>query len=459
MIDWNTAPPSSITMTTTSSSVGETTNNTSQTASVSSSSSTISDDNLILRGYKGTLPVFLESEIKVDTLLGSGSFCMAWTIKKMELKEDEADDTNDQDRHHRHHHHHRRLPNPEGRRRLAQRVNAATAKRDPSLAIRGRPVNAMADPTAPPRCVVKRLRTDIFAHFDDMSRAAEDLKAELEILLQVGTGEHANIIDLYAIGIASQEREDHLREKNYDNDDDDDDPQEERGISFQPTFLILSRIRSTLEQLLVRWRDQRGLGVYEALSLDKAGTQKLWLERMILLSRLADAIQYLHSKRIIFRDVKPENVGVDDNGVVKLFDFGLARQIKQQDEDRSPQKGLYRLTGSTGTPRYMAPEVHDGYPYGYTVDVYSHAIVMHQVLSLKTPFAQVPSSEFEFAVYGMKVRPPLDKSWPVRLQETMEKMWHADPRERPTSENVASTLSEMLRGSDAELFPKRGWFG
>ena len=308
----------------------------------------------------------------------------------------------------------------------------------------------------PPRCVVKRLRTDIYAHFDDMSRAAEDLKAELDLLLQVGTGEHQNIIELYAIGISEPERD-------YDHDDNDenvdgDGKKEDQGISFQPTFLILSRIRSTLEQLLVRWRDQRGLGVMKALSLDKAGTRKLWLERMILLSRLADAIQYLHSKRIIFRDIKPENVGTDDNGVVKLFDFGLAKQIKPQDEQDAPKPDCYRLTGNTGTPRYMPPEVAANKPYGFPVDVYSLAILMHQVLSLKSPFAQVPLGEFATQVYGNHLRPPLDNAWPVRLRETMDQMWQTKPEDRPTAETVSTTLSDMLRGSDVELFPKSGWF-
>lgn len=407
------------------------------TLSSSSHSSTFSDSHIIIRGYKGTLPLFFESEIRVDNLLGTGSFCMAWTIKKVQLREQNDDNDNNS------------LPNPDARRRLAARVNAAVSKRDPTLAIHGRSAKAAVDPTAVPRCVMKRLRTDIYAHFDDMSRAAEDLKAELDILLRVGTGEHPNIIDLYAIGMAEREKDDDDDDNNNDDDDNDD-----KGISFQPTFLILSRIRSTLEQLLVRWRDQRGFGVFDALN--KAGTQQLWLERMILLSRLADAIQYLHGKRIIFRDIKPENVGTDDNGVVKLFDFGLAKQIKQQEDDQ--QGDLYQLTGNTGTPRYMPPEVADCQPYGYSVDVYSLAILMHQVLSLKTPFAQIPPGEYGLQVYVNHVRPPLDNAWPLRLREMIEQMWQANPKERPTAETVADTLSEMLRGSDAELFPKIGWF-
>lgn len=391
-----------------------------------STSSASSNDDLVFRGYKGNLPIFFESEVRVDKLLGTGSFCMAWTIRRVDLRPVHQ------------------LPNQVRRQRLAARVNAAVQKQDPNWAIYGKPA-AAADPTAPPRCVVKRLRNDFYALFDDMSRAEEDLKAELEMLLTVGVGEHPNIIELYGIGIAALESNDEQDAKK-----EEDESDGAGGISFQPTFLILSRIRSTVEHLLIRWRDQRGLGVYEALSLDKEGTRNLWLERMLLLERLADAVRYLHSKRIIFRDVKPENIGMDDNGVVKLFDFGCAKRI---DEKEHEQHDMYELTGNTGTPRYMPPEVALCKPYNYTVDVYSLAIVMHQILSLKTPFASVPPGEFHRQVLEEGLRPVNDSSWPILLREMMERMWDADPTERPSAHHVATTMSEMLRGADEELFP------
>lgn len=247
-------------------------------------STSTTDSDLVLRDYRGELPIFFESEVKVEQILGKGSFCMVWTIKQVQLRKTHT------------------LPNPLGRQRLADRMNAGSTKhKDPSLAIYGKPDKQAVDPTAPPRCVVKRLRTDIYCHFDDMSRAQEDLKAELEILLKVGTGVHPNIIELYGIGISAEEPPRRSDDTNDDENDDNDKPQ---SISIGPTFLILSRIRSTLEQLLCRWRDQRGLGIAAAFGWSQSSTRNLWLERMILLSRLTDAIQFLHSKQIIFRDLK-----------------------------------------------------------------------------------------------------------------------------------------------------------
>ena len=65
-------------------------------------------------------------------------------------------------------------------------------------------------------------------------------------------------------------------------------------------------------------------------------------------------MSYLHQQQIIFRDLKPTNIGFDVRGDVKLFDFGLARFVSSEDEGDA---GLntYNISG-VGTPRYMAPE-------------------------------------------------------------------------------------------------------
>ena len=64
---------------------------------------------------------------------------------------------------------------------------------------------------------------------------------------------------------------------------------------------------------------------------------------------------------------------------MKLFDFGLAKELK--DSDRN-EDGLYKLTGTTGSFRYMAPEVSLGKPYNLTADVYSWSMIMWFILAL-----------------------------------------------------------------------------
>lgn len=86
------------------------------------------------------------------------------------------------------------------------------------------------------------------------------------------------------------------------------------------------------------------------------------------------AISYLHRKKIIYRDVKPENIVVVDNGYIKLIDFGTAK--------------INCDINSTiiGTPHYMAPEVILGKEYSYHVDYWSCAIFLFELVCGYSPF-------------------------------------------------------------------------
>ena len=88
------------------------------------------------------------------------------------------------------------------------------------------------------------------------------------------------------------------------------------------------------------------------------------------------AINYLHERKIIYRDIKPENIMVVKNGYLKLIDFGTAKEI----EDRTKT--------IIGTPHYMAPEVILGKEYSFPIDFWSISICMYEFICGEVPFGE-----------------------------------------------------------------------
>ena len=81
-------------------------------------------------------------------------------------------------------------------------------------------------------------------------------------------------------------------------------------------------------------------------------------------------LESMHSKNIIYRDLKPENVMVSEDGYLKFIYMGTCKQL--------PLKlGTKKTFTIIGTPNYMAPEIISGKGYGYTVDLWSLGIVIY----------------------------------------------------------------------------------
>ena len=112
-------------------------------------------------------------------------------------------------------------------------------------------------------------------------------------------------------------------------------------------FIVVDRLVETLEERLEHWREnQEKVGSLQRLSSEyKQKKRAELLERIEIAIAIADAMRYLHSLGIVFRDLKPDNIGFDEKGVLKLFDFGLAKELKA---GLQTGDGKYELTGNTG---------------------------------------------------------------------------------------------------------------
>lgn len=157
----------------------------------------------------------------------------------------------------------------------------------------------------------------------------------------------------------------------------------------------------------------------------------------------ASAMCYLHhdaspSGVILHRDLKPDNIGFS-NGSLKLMDFGLAKVMPRS----TMENKTYKMTGDTGTLRYMAPEVAVHKPYNEKADVYSFSLIFWQVLTLQRPFEGMNSDEYFEQVVKRHVRPIIDPQWPVELGELLARCWHRKPHHRPNFPEIVDCIDEL----------------
>jgi 8-oxo-dGTP pyrophosphatase MutT (NUDIX family) len=146
---------------------------------------------------------------------------------------------------------------------------------------------------------------------------------------------------------------------------------------------------------------------------------------------IAAVLTATHGKGIIHRDLKPENIAVLPDGRLKIFDFGLARA------------GESRLTRGVrvGTPAYMSPEQHDGFPVSIASDIFSLGIVFYELVSGTLPFDT--SFHLRHGVYK-----ELEEDIVTRLGATaalLTRMLDVNPVARPTAAEIVENLDDFLR--------------
>jgi serine/threonine protein kinase len=133
---------------------------------------------------------------------------------------------------------------------------------------------------------------------------------------------------------------------------------------YDSYFLILDKLSQTLDQRIRHWRRTWGQPQETQLGIK---TEYAF--------QIAQALEYLHQRRIIFRDLKPSNIGFkEQDDTLNIFDFGLCRELPPSQTDECDPNELYFMT-SAGTHRYMAVEVLMGQKYNTKADVYSFAMV------------------------------------------------------------------------------------
>jgi len=214
-------------------------------------------------------------------------------------------------------------------------------------------------------------------------------------------------------------------------------------------FIILDQLQEILARRLVQWMHQKRAitGITGVLTGGRGKSKQLLVERLLVAYDVADALKYLHARTIIFRDLKPDNIGFDGEGTVKLFDFGLAKELR---EEERTEDGLYHMTGLTGAIRYMAPEVGLRQPYNLKADVYSWSMLMWYIMALEPPLGLYTPNMFIQNVFQLGNRPALKDSWPAKLKDLMTCCWSEHIQERPDFTCIMDVLREQVCAVDPQ---------
>lgn len=155
--------------------------------------------------------------------------------------------------------------------------------------------------------------------------------------------------------------------------------------------------------------------------------------------QLAEVLDYVHSNRIVHRDVKPSNVLLSDEGRVFLADFGISRL--------ADAVGSMTASGVImGTATYMAPEQVRGIDLAYPVDVYALGLVL---LECVTGRVEYDGSGAEAAVARLTRTPHVPEWLPEPLAGTLRVMTADDPQQRPS----AARCADLLGGDATETIP------
>lgn len=149
----------------------------------------------------------------------------------------------------------------------------------------------------------------------------------------------------------------------------------------------------------------------------------------------------------MYRDLKPDNIRFDVRGDVKIFDFGLARELN---DDLRQSDGLYKMTGDTGSILFMAPEVALEKPYNETVDVYSFGVLLWQLLKSEEPYHGFTYNMIMKSVVRGGCRPKIDPKWQKDISNLMSKCWSAKISTRPSMEEVSTVLQQEIMNSGEE---------
>ncbi|XP_001514822.1 rhodopsin kinase GRK1 [Ornithorhynchus anatinus] len=141
------------------------------------------------------------------------------------------------------------------------------------------------------------------------------------------------------------------------------------------------------------------------------------------IAQIISGMEHLHQNRIVYRDLKPENVLLDNDGNIRISDLGLAVELKD---------GQTKTKGYAGTPGFMAPELLRGEEYGFSVDYFALGVTLYEMLAARGPFRargeKVENKELKQRILSEPVKYP--EKFSRASKDFCEALLEKDPEKR-----------------------------
>ncbi len=172
----------------------------------------------------------------------------------------------------------------------------------------------------------------------------------------------------------------------------------------------------------------------------KQGELKTFMQSLQILAQVSDGMYAAHEQGVIHRDLKPSNILINDTGLAKVVDFGIASASCENDAT------LTRTGMIIGTPAYLSPERAKGLEADHRSDIYALGIIAYAMLSGSLPYKGEPISLLLQHIEGKAVPlHRLDKGIPVGVSMLVEKMMAVDINQRfQTMKDVRDTIRQLI---------------
>ena len=151
----------------------------------------------------------------------------------------------------------------------------------------------------------------------------------------------------------------------------------------------------------------------------------------------------MHEHSVIHRDLKPDNVLLDEHFYPRIADFGMSNIVGSESKEK---------TMNGGTPVFIAPEIYTNSGFDFKVDVYAFGMMLYQIMTLKEPFAEFRKNLFMIWHKILSgARPPFPSGFPQPFKDVITQCWDRNPAVRPPfAEIVGKIESNELMLDDVD---------